>query len=72
MTNRISHLTVALDKEYRDDDVKAIVSAILMVRGVVDVTEHVADGSSWAVEQRVRSELGDRLIDVLYPDRKKT
>jgi hypothetical protein len=72
MTNRIAHLTVALDKEYRDDDVKAIVSAILMVRGVVNVTEHVVDGSSWAVEQRVRSELGDRLIDVLYPGRTKT
>jgi hypothetical protein len=62
---------VALDKEYRDDDVRAIVDAIRMVRGVLAVTEHVANGSSWAVEQRVRSELGDRLIDVLYPDRKK-
>lgn len=71
MTDRISHLTVVLDKEYRDDDVKAIVNAIRMVRGVSDVTEHVADGSSWAVEQRVRSELGDKLIAVLYPDHKK-
>jgi len=49
MTDRIRHVTVTLDKDYRDDDVESILNAIKMVKGVskvqpkvVDVTEHLA------------------------------
>jgi hypothetical protein len=37
MTDRVRSLTVTLDKEYRVDDVEAIVNAIKMTRGVATV-----------------------------------
>lgn len=38
MTDRIAYLSVVLDGDYRDDDVKPIVKAIKMIRGVGSVS----------------------------------
>jgi hypothetical protein len=37
MTDRIKGFTVALDRDYRDDDVEVIANAIRMIKGVVAV-----------------------------------
>ena len=49
MTDRIKGLTVALDRDYRDDDVQAIVDAILMVKGVAAVEKSVVDNDEFIV-----------------------
>ena len=57
MTDRIRHLTVVLDADYRDDDVKAIVEAIQMIRGVAQVEEHVVEAQDHLARIAVRSEI---------------
>lgn len=70
MTDRIQHLTVLLDQDFRDDDVEALVLAIAQMRGVslcmmgkpVDHTDHMA-------RERVKAELRRDLSAVLEPKR---
>lgn len=57
MTDRIRHLTVILDADYRDDDVVPILEAIRMVRGVDHVEEHVVEAQDLITHRTVRSEL---------------
>ena len=71
MTDRYLTLTVLLKKETREDDAEHILNAIRMIKGVEMVEGNIADRNQWAVESRVRIELGQRLMDVLYPDRVK-
>lgn len=67
MTDRYHSLTVVLEKDIRSDDAEAIIEAIKMIRGVLDVTPHVADATSWMAQTRVRRELGEKIWDILYP-----
>jgi hypothetical protein len=67
MTDRIYSLRVVLDKDYRDDDVKSISDAIRMIRGVVDVKEHVSDLNSKMASLRALNELRDKVLNSLYP-----
>ena len=71
MTDRVHSLTVVLDVNYRDDDVKALIAAIRHLRGVIDVTPHVADVVSHMAEQRARTQLQDAIRDVLWPSEPK-
>jgi hypothetical protein len=70
MTDRIHSLTVVLDANYRDDDVKALIAAIAQLRGVIDVSTHVADVTSHMAEKRARNELQDKIRDLLWPESK--
>jgi len=67
MTDVVFALTVVLEKDVRTDDLEAITNAIKMIRGVLNVTEHVSDISSFMAEERARHELGEKLWNVLYP-----
>ena len=65
MTDRIRTLTVALDADYRDDDVEQIINAIHMVKGVSAVKPGVpVDPTDWAARWAVRKELRDVLWTV--------
>lgn len=68
MTDRIHSLTVVLESDRRDDDVKAIVNSILMIKGVLNVAEHVTDHAAHMAQERSKRELGDKLMAVIYPD----
>jgi len=63
MTDRVSHLTVALTDDFRTDDVEAIVSAIRLLRGVAGVTlgEPTSPGE-WIERRRIQQRLA---IDIL-------
>lgn len=61
MSDRIKALTISLDKDYRDDDVEAIINAIKMVRGVADVSPILATSDDWLARSRVRHELSTAL-----------
>lgn len=65
MTDRTNRLTVVLDDSYRTDDVKAIVDAIAMVRGVVSVGINVRDEQDWAAGERAKYDLRVKLAELL-------
>ena len=67
MTNRYHSLTVALDRDIRDDDAEPILMAIRMIKGVLSVKPKVADMDSNMAEDRARIDLGQKLWDVIYP-----
>ena len=69
MTDRYDHLTVALERDIRSDDAASLISAISQLRGVLRVEPHVQDGAGWTAEERVRHELGQKLMKVVYPER---
>jgi len=68
MTDRINYLTVALERDIRDDDVEPLITAIKMLRGVRAVKANVADGTGWTAEARVRAALQKKLWDTLHDD----
>jgi len=70
MTDRHHGYIVTLDHELRADDSEAIIQAIRMIKGVVDVAPVVADHETYMCEARVRQELGQKLFEILFP--KKT
>ena len=65
MTDRIHALTVALDKDIRDDDVQALAAAIGQLRHVVGVTTEKVDVSDYSARARVNMEWHTRLLDML-------
>ena len=70
MTNRYNALTVVLEKDIRDDDAEALLSAIRQLRGVLSVSGNVADMDSHLAQERARHDLGEKLWCVLYPKHK--
>lgn len=69
MTDRFHTLTVVLEHDIREDDAQALISAIGQLRGVLSVTGVVADLDSHMARERVRHELSQKLLDVVYPER---
>lgn len=65
MTNRISNLTVVLERDIREDDAAALIAAIGQLRGVLSVSSGVTDITQHVAEMRVRRELSDALWSVL-------
>ena len=67
MTDRVNALVVALTHDHRTDDVEALITAIKQLRGVINVSPHVADISDYVAQSRVRQEIGSKLIELIYP-----
>lgn len=66
MTDRFNALIVTLVEDVREDDAKAIMDAIALLKGVAGVTGNVADGVSDTIAQmRVRRDLVNRLWEAL-------
>ncbi len=61
MTYRIRHLTVTLNRDYRDDDAQPIIDALLLIRGVSKVTTNVVELARAAVESEIRMTLHDAI-----------
>ena len=61
--------TVVPDKDYRDDDSEAIITALKMVKGVAGVIPVEEEPSDYVVRARFRREIADKLrliIQELY------
>lgn len=67
MTDRYNALTVVLDRDVRSDDAESIISAIKMVKGVASVTPNVVDMTDHIAFVRAQSEIGRKIIEVIYP-----
>jgi len=63
MTDRIKGLTVTLDHDYRDDDVDAIVNAIMMVKGVTGVEKHVVQLDDYFARERVVCRIREKILE---------
>lgn len=70
MTARYHSLTVALAEDIRADDIVPLVNAIGQLRGVLSITSQEVDSTTFMAEERARHELGQKLLDVVYPKRK--
>ena len=67
MTDRISAITVVLDKDIREDDAAPLVEAFKHFAGVIDVRPEVSgDLGIHIAESRARAKLIDEMRDILY------
>ncbi len=64
MTDRVDMLTVALEKDMREDDVQALVNAISQLKGVLTLGMNVTNGSEWTHEMRVKYELQRKILEI--------
>lgn len=67
MTDRFNALTVVLEDNIREDDAQALIAAISQLRGVLKVAGNVADMNSYVATERARHEIGQKILDVIYP-----
>lgn len=65
MTTRIKALTVTLSEDMREDDTEAVLTALRMVKGVIDVTAHVADLSDHVARLRAQRDIETRILAAL-------
>jgi hypothetical protein len=69
MTERLKAVIVTFEKNVRVDDAEPIMKAIEHIKGVLTVKPIVADINQDIAEERVRLEIGKKLMAVLYPER---
>lgn len=69
MTDRIHSITLILEKDVRVDDAERLLELCQQFKQVIEVVPNVSDGSSVMAEARARQELGQKIIDVIYPKR---
>lgn len=70
MTDRLKGCYVVFEKDIRVDDAEGIIKALAMVKGVLEVRTEVASFQDAVAYSRARNELGEKLMDVLYPELK--
>jgi hypothetical protein len=69
MTDRIQGFIVVLDSEYRTDDAEAILEAIRMIKGVLDVQPAPAlRPNDYITRKQVEHELRTKLYKALEGD----
>lgn len=59
MTQRLKGVTVTFDRDIREDDAEALLTAIRMIKGVADVSPIEATSDDWMARQRVRQEIAE-------------
>lgn len=65
MTDRIHSLIVVFEKEFREDDTQALIDAIQMLRGVIQVRSIVGTPEHYAAREQAKAELRAQLFGVL-------
>lgn len=71
MTDRLNGVWVAFENDIREDDAESLINAIKRLRGVLSVKTNVVDFNGWIAEERVRRELGEKLLSILAPKETK-
>lgn len=65
MSDRVKGIIVTLESDIREEDAKEIINAVLMIKGVLNVTTSVRDHNDIMNRERVRSEYKERLWNAL-------
>lgn len=68
MTDRVNGAFVVFDRDFRVDDVEPLINAIKQLRGVASVEWNVTDPGDVIALVRARQEIGNQLLQVLYPE----
>ncbi len=64
MSDRVKGFVVALDKNYREDDIEKIKSAIMQIKGVIGVKENVANTDDYINTVRITRNVRNRLYEI--------
>jgi hypothetical protein len=67
MTDRLKGCVVAFEADIREDDAEATLAAIRQIKGVVAVTPSVVTPDDWINRSQVRTELTEKVLEVLIP-----
>ena len=70
MSDKINGLTVVLDHDVSSEDINLTIAAIRQIRRVLDVRPIVADFAAHMAEERAKRDLGEKLLDVVWPERR--
>lgn len=65
MTDRVHSLIVVFDKDFREDDAEALVDAIQMLRGVIQVRPIVGTPEHYAAREQAKADLRSQIFGVL-------
>lgn len=63
MSNRINGFIVVLDKDYKDEDVEATISAIKQIKGVISVKPNIVTSNDYIANQKTRIEIANKIYD---------
>lgn len=64
MSDRVKGFVVALDKNYREEDIEKIKQAIMQIKGVIGVKENVANADDYIIKVRITRKVQDRLYEI--------
>lgn len=65
MTDRFNGCTVVFGRDIRGDDVEAVLTALRMVKGVLEVIPNVSECNDDIVMTRTKRLLVDRMYDLI-------
>lgn len=65
MTDRVKGFVVTLEHDVRIDDIEPMMQAIRYMRGVANVQPSIVDSSDWINQQRIKSELRDKMYQFI-------
>ena len=65
MTTRHKGYIVALDKDIREDDALAIISALHMIKGVIAVTPIEANADDVILRLRIKQEVREKIFELI-------
>jgi hypothetical protein len=71
MSAKYKGFHVLLEKDIHQEDFEEIRQAVQMIKGVQSVEPIDATSEDWMARDRVRSELGAKLVHILYSDANK-
>ena len=71
MTARVNMLYVILEKDTRIDDIEKLMDAIAQFNNVLEVKTHIRSPQDDIAEARIRQDIGEKLINIIYPPKKK-
>lgn len=65
MSDRIKGFHVVLKENVKDDDFENIKTAVLMIKGILDIVENNVDIDDLINRNRIRHEMVNSIIDVI-------
>lgn len=63
MSDRINGFIVVLDKDYKDEDIEATISAIEQIKGVIAVKPNIVTPNECIAKHQTRIEIVNKIYD---------
>lgn len=65
MTDRINGVFITLENDIRIDDAEPLLTALRMMKGVIDVSPNVSDSMDHVAKIRAKTELTNAMLDAI-------